>query len=558
MKKIALGILICAILGVSLGITYMEVSKSKALKQTANGENAIILTQNNPNTEQNDQYGVREEKKLNLNELEDESAYIGNGEDYKNPTFITSLESIRDSQRMKTQVGYMDDTGNPINPLMVQYNNEFGYNFGFNIYYNAAIDPSFKKYEPVFSKKLEQVYAGYSNVFLNVSRLFFTFENGNVILNGVCRPNMNVKGNKTAYYYGSPKLISVIVAKNQNVKNSGLTTENMKYTTGEVTIANGIKIPAGISYADFKYGNGNYTLYLGGITLNNAIYNSKQTVAFSLNMDMANPSEVEAKDLMPIGILNNGLVEVYYNSTPAENFKGTVGFVKFDSNIFNLNQFKRVPQNEENFNGYYSSAPYNIGENIYKYRLRGEDTTITKDGKVELVQMKSAINIHTLPIENSPVIGFANPNEYVYVLESGNGFSLIENSTGQVGWTLNSNIIQSWGSLDINESYPEETLYDYPIGYDLKINGSNDSLDWMIKYAMNYQFNGTGDTVVVDKTSVNNAGPNNTNMNISVKYNLTYTTLEGKTVTLNNQVLNGFRNPNTKSVYYWFNNTYQV
>lgn len=553
MKKIALGILICAILGLSLGITYIKVSNNKALKETVNEDSNIVLTENNGNVEQNTEYGVREQQKLNLNELENESAYLGSDEGYKDPTFITSLESIRNSQRMKMQAGYMEDTGNLTNPLMTKYNNEFGYNFGFNIYYNSAISPSFKKYEPIFSKKLEQVYAGYSNVFLNVSRLFFTFENGNVILNGICRPNMNVKGNQTAYFYGSPKLISVVVAKNQNVKNSGLTTENMKFTTNEVSIANGIKIPSGISYANFKNGNESYTLYLGGITLENSVFSGNQKVAFSSNMDMSNPLEVEAKSLMPIGILNNGIVEVYYNATPAENFNGKVGFVKFDNNIFNLNQYNRVSENEENFNGYYSSAPYNIGRNIYKYLTRGEDTTISKKGKVEIIQVKTEISMHTLPIENSPTIGFVNPNEYVYVLESGNGFSLIENNTGQVGWTLNSNIIQSWGSLDIEESYPEETLYDYPIGYDLKIKGSNDSLDWMVKYAMNYQFNGTGDTVVIDKTSVNNTG-----MNFNVKYNLTYTSLDGKTVKLENQVLNGFRNPNTNSVYYWFNNTYQV
>ncbi|MGL4741689.1 MAG: hypothetical protein ACRC41_12915 [Sarcina sp.] len=553
MKKIALGILICAILGVSLGITYMEVSKNKATKDVVIKEGNVAIAQTDANIEQNKEYGIRIENKLNLNELQNEGAYLGSDKIAQNPTFITSLESIRNSQRMKSQTGYMLDNGNLTSPLMIKYNNQFEYNFGFNVYYNSAINPSFKKYEPIFSEKLKQIYSGYSNVFLNVSRLFFTFENGNVILNGVCRPNMNVQGSKTAYYYGSPKLISVIVAKKQNVKNSGLTTENMKVTTSEVNIDDGIKVPKGISYASFKYGNDNYTLYLGGVTLRNTVFSSNQKVQFSSNIDMSIPLNIDVKSLMPIGILNNGLVEVYYNSTPAENFNGKVGFVKFDNDIFDLKQFNTIPEDSEDFNGYYSSAPYNIGTNIYKYMTRGENTTISKKGKIELIQAKNEISIHTLPIENSPTIGFVRPNEYVYVLESGNGFSLIENSTGQVGWTLNSNIIESWDSLDIEESYPNETLYDYPIGYDLKINGSNDSLDWMIKYAMNYQFNGTGDTVIIDKTSVNNIG-----MNLDVKYDLTYTTLSGETFKLENQVLNGFRNPNTKALYYWFNNTYQV
>ncbi|MGL5616503.1 MAG: hypothetical protein ACRDD2_09810 [Sarcina sp.] len=159
-------------------------------------------------------------------------------------------------------------------------------------------------------------------------------------------------------------------------------------------------------------------------------------------------------------------------------------------------------------------------------------------------------NLYSENSENSQIVGTVNSNQTVLQITNIGEYNLIY-ANGVLGWikatAINDNKMATGEAI----SYPTIVKLSEPVDYNLTLKGADQEGSNMslLKSAMNYEFNGTGDTVV----ATNLQGYEGM-MHEGCYYNITYKTPEGKTVTLKNQSINGLTNPDNEAFAFWFNN----
>lgn len=170
-----------------------------------------------------------------------------------------------------------------------------------------------------------------------------------------------------------------------------------------------------------------------------------------------------------------------------------------------------------------------------------------------LNQGKQTYNLYSENSSNSQIVGTVNSNQTVLQITNIGEYNLVY-VNGVLGWIKATAINDNEVAKSKGINYPTNVKLSEPVDYNLTLKGesqegSNMSL---LKSAMNYEFNGTGDTVV----ATNLQGYEGM-MHEGCYYNITYKTPEGKTVTLKNQSINGLTNPDNDAFAFWFNDQSQ-
>lgn len=397
MKKLFIGLLIVG-LTIVVGIISYGIKKDSIIKQKT------LSTQINTNNFNN---SITESGNIAVNQ----NTNLQN----------TNTNSINNSSsNISTSSTSGTNSNNQSSVATNSYNKLFGYNSGFNIFYNQNIDSSYDKYKSALNNKFEELYGNYKDVIIRVPYIFTTVRNGQVDAVAEYNISMTKESNGNPLYYTSPiEAIWIPVSYDSSLKNTATLPQQAKTLDSNMGKINPIN--------SFEY-------------LNSQVYLNQTQESYDLYSDVNPNSQV-------------------------------ISTVNSNESVFQIT-------------------------NLGKYNL------VYANGVLAWIKA-SAIN------RNSP---FAPSKAINYHVDS-----KLSNS----------------------------------VGYNLTLKGANQegsNMD-LLKSAMNYEFNGTGYTVV----ATNLQGYEGM-MHEGCYYNITYTSPDGKTVTLKNQSINGLTNPDNGAFAFWFNN----